>query len=151
MAFSLSDDEFVKFYEALRFTIPHEGGYVNDPDDPGGETKWGISKRYHPDVDIKNLEPEEAAEIYYNEYWCPAGCMQLPSPLSVLMFDTAVLFGVSRAKEFLAESNANYKEYCNLRFNYHLERVRKNPSQKKFLAGWLARTRNLEELNVTST
>jgi Glycosyl hydrolase 108/N-acetylmuramoyl-L-alanine amidase len=46
-----------------------EGGYVNNPADPGGETKFGICKRYHPDVDIKNLSREGAMAIYAREYW----------------------------------------------------------------------------------
>ena len=48
--------------------IEREGGYVNDPDDPGGETKFGISKRAYPHLDIKNLTEEHAADIYYNDY-----------------------------------------------------------------------------------
>ena len=46
-----------------------EKGYSNDPDDPGGETKFGISKRYHPDEDIKNMTVSRAVEIYKDEYW----------------------------------------------------------------------------------
>jgi lysozyme family protein len=151
MALELNDEEYGKFYNALRFTIPHEGGYVNDPDDAGGETKWGISKRYNPDIDIKELTPEQAAEIYYEKYWTPAGCSELEHPLYILMFDTAVLFGVGRAKEFLAQTRGNYMDFCQLRKNYHILRVKQNPKQQKFLAGWLARTRNLEELNLRST
>lgn len=49
-----------------------EGGYVNDPNDPGGETKFGISKRAHPTVDIANLTRDGAIEIYWTEYWSPA-------------------------------------------------------------------------------
>ena len=41
------------FERAIDKTLAWEGGYVNDPKDPGGETKYGISKRAHPDVDIK--------------------------------------------------------------------------------------------------
>jgi lysozyme family protein len=151
MPLELNDREYEKFYEALKFTIPHEGGYVNDPDDVGGETKWGISKKAHPELDIPNLTPEQAAEIYYRDYWVPAGCSPLDTPLSTLVFDTAVLFGVRRSREFLAKANGQYMEMCKLRREYHLNRVNEKPSQKKFLAGWLARTRNLEELNVIET
>ena len=44
-----------KFDDIIEVVLHHEGGYVNDPDDPGGETNFGIAKRSHPDVDIKNL------------------------------------------------------------------------------------------------
>ena len=47
----------------------HEGGYVNHPNDPGGETKWGVSKRSYPDVDIKNLTREQAKAIYKRDFW----------------------------------------------------------------------------------
>jgi hypothetical protein len=47
--------EMSKFDEIIEVVLEHEGGYVNDPKDPGGETNYGIAKRSHPDVDIKNL------------------------------------------------------------------------------------------------
>jgi len=52
------------FEEIIEFTLKYEGGYVNDPDDPRGETNFGISKRTYPNVDIKNLAREEVMEIY---------------------------------------------------------------------------------------
>ena len=55
------------FEEIIDKVIEHEGGYVNDPDDPGGETKYGIAKKSNPDVDIANLTIEEAKKIYYGE------------------------------------------------------------------------------------
>ena len=51
------------FEEAVKSVLKHEGGYVNDPKDPGGETNFGISKRAFPDLDIKNLTEEDAIEI----------------------------------------------------------------------------------------
>ena len=50
------------FTRAISFVLKWEGGYVNDPADPGGKTKYGISKRYHPKVDIKALTEKEAAD-----------------------------------------------------------------------------------------
>ena len=52
------------FDEIIKHVLEHEGGYVNDPKDLGGETKYGITKRFYPDIDIKNLTIEEAKEIY---------------------------------------------------------------------------------------
>ena len=49
--------------------IGAEGGYVNDPADPGGETSFGISKRSYPDVDIKNLNRDGAKAIYLADFW----------------------------------------------------------------------------------
>ena len=50
------------FDEIIEKVLEHEGGYVNDPDDLGGETKYGITKRFYPDVDIKNLTIDGAKE-----------------------------------------------------------------------------------------
>ena len=68
----------------------HEGGYVNDPKDPGGETKYGISKRAYPSEDIANLTLERAKTIYARDYWGPAGCDGLPDCIKYQMFDIAV-------------------------------------------------------------
>ena len=49
-------DNIMKSYEEIiEQVLHHEGGYVNDPTDLGGETNFGITKRFYPDVDIKNL------------------------------------------------------------------------------------------------
>ena len=42
----------VTFEEIIEVVLEHEGGYVNDPKDPGGETKYGVSKRAYPNEDI---------------------------------------------------------------------------------------------------
>jgi len=59
---------FVLAYPAV---LKIEAGYVNDPNDPGGETNFGITKRDHPDEDIKNLTKERAIAIYKAKYWDP--------------------------------------------------------------------------------
>ncbi|KWT77357.1 glycosyl hydrolase 108 family protein [Candidatus Magnetominusculus xianensis] len=59
---------------AVRFVLDAEGGYVNDPDDPGGETKYGISKRAYPSLDIKSLTIEDAKRLYRRDYWGRASC-----------------------------------------------------------------------------
>jgi len=57
------------FEPAIEITLANEGGYVNDPMDPGGETNFGISKRDYPKLDIKNLTKEEATAIYLRDFW----------------------------------------------------------------------------------
>ena len=54
----------LNFEDAFDRLISHEGGYVNDPLDPGGETKFGISKRSYPTLDIAALTREDARAIY---------------------------------------------------------------------------------------
>ncbi len=75
--------------------ISHEGGYVNDPQDPGGETNWGISKRSYPNVDIQNLTREQAKEIYRKDFWDVLG--DAHPAIKFQVFDFAVNSGVGTA------------------------------------------------------
>ena len=59
----------MNFDEAFDRLMKHEGGYVNDPKDPGGETKYGISKRSYPDEDIANMTPDRAKVIFRRDFW----------------------------------------------------------------------------------
>ncbi|MEY4250946.1 MAG: hypothetical protein RJA87_2579 [Pseudomonadota bacterium] len=85
------------FDEAFDILIGHEGGYVNHPRDPGGETKFGISKRAYPALDPKALTLEQAKAIYRRDYWGPAGCDRAPSALRFDLLDMAVNSGVKVA------------------------------------------------------
>jgi lysozyme family protein len=78
-----------------------EGGYVNDPRDPGGETNFGICRKSHPNEDIEGMTRERAASIYHGEYWSriPA---HYPAGVRWFAFDCAVHHGVSRAFAWLA-------------------------------------------------
>ena len=68
----------------------HEGGYVADIRDPGGETNLGISKRSYPAEDIKNMTPERAKFLYRRDFWGPAGCDAVPDIIRYQLFDFAV-------------------------------------------------------------
>ena len=92
----------------VKKVLKHEGGYVNDPSDPGGETKYGISKRAFPNLDIKNLTEEQAILIYYDEYWLDAKVDKLPDELHEIYFDMVVNMGKSRAIKILQEA-CNHK------------------------------------------
>lgn len=85
---------------AITTLLKVEGGYVNHPDDPGGETKWGISKRSYPHLSIKNLTRDDAISIYRNDYWERVPTT-LPDGLRWMVFDTAVNSGVQRALGWL--------------------------------------------------
>lgn len=74
-------------------TLKFEGGYANDPHDPGGETNFGISKRSYPDLDIKNLNIAQATKIYYDDYWVKPRINQLPDLLAGKVFDAGVNIG----------------------------------------------------------
>ena len=85
----------ITFDEAFNRLLSHEGGYVNDPTDPGGETNWGISKRSYPHLDIKNLTRDQAATIYYTDFWAPLA--DADPAVKFQMFDFAVNSGISTA------------------------------------------------------
>lgn len=86
-----------RFDYVFNIIILLEGGYSNNKSDPGGETKFGISKRAYPNLDIKNLTIDQAKEIYYRDYWLPTRCDQLPQPLDLLFFDCCVNQGQKTA------------------------------------------------------
>lgn len=92
------------FDSALRVVLANEGGYSNNPSDPGGETNYGICKRDHPDVDIKNLTVEQAGIIYRAQYWDKIKGDSLPYPLSLFAFDAAVNQGVDAAIKMLQKA-----------------------------------------------
>lgn len=78
------------FDVAFGIVVGLEGGYVNDPKDPGGETKYGISKRRYPNIDIPRLTLDEAKAIYFRDYWNSEGCDKLEWTEALLVFDCAV-------------------------------------------------------------
>ena len=92
------------FDKAFRFLMRVEGGYVNDPRDPGGITKYGISKRAYPDLDIANLTEEDAKTIYQKDYWQACHCDDLSPELALAVFDCAVNQGVGIATRTLQQA-----------------------------------------------
>lgn len=91
----------MNFDEAFQRVIGHEGGYVDDPADRGGETKYGISRRAYPGEDIAGMTLERARQIYLRDYWGPAGCDAVPPAVRFDLFDMAVNSGVRAAVKTL--------------------------------------------------
>jgi lysozyme family protein len=87
----------MKFEKAVDRVLGHEGGYVNDLTDPGGETNWGISKRSYPQLDIASLTREDAVMIYRQDFWAPVRGDLLPDGVAYQMFDFAVNSGIETA------------------------------------------------------
>ncbi|HCD2862783.1 TPA: peptidoglycan-binding protein [Klebsiella pneumoniae] len=106
------------FLHALSFILAREGGYVNDPTDKGGETKYGISDKRDgladgktdvdgdgkPDTRIKDLTKEQAGQIYFRDYWYPSYCSQWPDGISLFVFDSAVQHSPKKAIQLLQEA-----------------------------------------------
>ena len=151
-----------KFDDIIEVVLKHEGGYVNDPVDPGGETNFGIAKRSHPDVDIKNLTEEGAKEIYYQDYWMKNRVPQLPDELKHIYFDMCINQGRGRAVKILQQAanakGANLKVDGGLgpktigalngveldrvrayRIKYYADLVTRKPDLEKFYFGWFRR------------
>jgi hypothetical protein len=129
------------FDKAFDLTVMRfEGGarYTNDPDDPGGETKYGISKRANPDVDIANLTKDQAKEIYRKRYWTFCDCDSLPYPWDVIAFDAAVNLGPKRELS-LRDGTGTPEEFHMRRIEYYTNLATQKPNMQKFLRGWVNR------------
>ena len=150
------------FNKAIEKTLINEGGYVNDPSDRGGETKYGISKRAYPNVDIKNLTTNEAKAIYKRDYWDKLKADHIESQLVASeLFDTAVNMGVRTASKLiqgclgthpdgiignitLQKINEIDEELLLLRFKLakvarYAYLAKKRPANRKYLLGWINR------------
>lgn len=180
------------FNKVLAFTLHWEGGKVDDPDDIGGRTNFGITQRTYnvyrknhnlPPKDVFNITPVEVRTIYQTQFWQPTYSYLNQFPLAVAMFDTAVQFNPPTFTRFVSDAlNVNQPNKAitaflnmvgrpmfvngtmlekmkaldvheqldaalrivDLRKQYRQERVNKNPSQAKFLKGWLRRDNDLE-------
>lgn len=146
----------------IMHTIDLEGGYINNPNDAGGETNFGISKRQYPAIDIANLTKEKAAEIYFTDYWKSCGSERILSTrLKAKLFDTSVNVGVDKAVKILQRAVCvkddgilgditlaamlRRDEYDVLlamikqQMIYYTKIVIHNPAQITFLLGWIYR------------
>lgn len=87
----------MNFDTAFERVVGLEGGYSNDPEDPGGETNWGISKRQYPHLDIRNLTREQVKPIYLNDFWNRIHADELYDGVAYQTFDFAVNSGIETA------------------------------------------------------
>lgn len=93
------------FNRAFNHVLEIEGGYINDPDDTGGATRWGISQKAFPKINIETLTKAQAKTIYYEKYWIKAYCNRLSGyNLKLEVFDTAVNMGVFAATSMLQKA-----------------------------------------------
>ncbi|EMF7386086.1 peptidoglycan-binding protein [Vibrio parahaemolyticus] len=159
-----------EFCHAVRFILIEEGalyrdgtpkqdlGYVNNPKDPGGETKGGISKRAFPGIDIASLTLDKIVRIYYTNYWKPAYCPEWSGAIALYAFDSAVQHGATNAIRMLQEISGTKPdgkvgpntraavhsgdvEYLCARYGLRRARfyariLKNNYSQTAFIEGW---------------
>ena len=150
-----------RFNKLIPIILHNEGGLVDDPDDKGGLTKYGISQRAYPSIDIRNLTVEYASTLYYNDYYLPLRLelIQLDE-LALHIFDMAVNAGKKTAVILLQQvlklihtdgilgpitaNLANHygpeviDKYKEARIEYYT-RISANGNNSKFLLGWIYR------------
>jgi lysozyme family protein len=144
------------FSQAFTLVVGIEAGYVNDPHDPGGETKFGISKRAYPALDIPNVTLIQSQGIYQRDYWNACACGSLPWPLALLVFDCAVNQGQGTARTMLqtalgvaADGNLGPSTLAAAKVSttYHAarfmtlraKRYQQDPNYARYGDGWFAR------------
>ena len=156
-----------KFKKAFNYVLKNEGGYVNNSSDPGGETKYGISQRSYPNLNIRQLSLKDAEKIYFCDYWLKGKFEQIPDEnVATQLFDLSVNLGIramtivlQRALRsvginvvedgllgFQTLSGVSFSEASILlaaikseAAGYYRLIAAKNPQQQKFLQGWLNR------------
>lgn len=98
------------YERSLALVLQHEGGYVNHPDDPGGETNRGITARTYasyrincglPERSVREITDQEVSDIYYRNYWCEIEGDELPPGIDYATFDSAVNSGPARGAKWL--------------------------------------------------
>ena len=150
------------FNEIIEKVLEHEGGYVNDPKDLGGETKYGITKRFYPNLNIKELTIEQAKEIYRKDYWDKNKVESLPQNLWHIYFDMCVNMGKRTAVKVLQRAAVNKGRKIEVdgglgpmtigalkgveldrvrafRVKYYVDLITARPEQEKFYLGWFRR------------
>lgn len=164
------------FDQGLAFTLPQEGGYVNDPRDAGGATNHGVTQGAYDVFRDRTGQPRRAVifitdaevrQLYLEDFWQPACCDSMPSPVAITHFDWSVNHGVSGAKQTLqlclgvavdgvvgpatlaavaalvAPRDFAVK-YNAARRAWYLARVQAKPDQAAFLKDWLDRVDALD-------
>lgn len=164
-----------KFNKAVEYVLKNEGGHYFDKLDKGGETNFGICKRNYPNLDVWHLTREQAIKIYYCDYWLKGRFEQIPNEeLGAKMFDLSVNMGIYaetlvlqralRAAGIAVDEDGIFGEQTlaavtfadqkvlmgtvkSEAAGYYRSIVSKDPSQKKFLKGWLNRAYRNVALN----
>ena len=128
---------------ALDWIIKAEGGYVNNPADPGGETNFGLTARFLATLDdyklyaAKDLTEIQARDIYKKYFWDAMGCGTLPPGLDIAAFDCAVNQGPGRARQFLSQCGNSALRFLKLRKDHYLGM--NNATEETFEKGWMNR------------
>lgn len=170
-----------RFDECLAHILKYEGGYVDHPADRGQATNKGIAQATFDDWNetrnlplrpVRNILDVDVWMIYRDRYWMACCCEDLPPPLDLVVFDSAVQHGVGRAVKWLqhivgvvADGQAGPRtlaavktfveparlaelidSYMDARAAFYQQIIANNPSQRAFQRGWANRMNHLEDL-----
>ena len=117
------------FQQIFDRLIGHEGGYVNDPRDPGGETNWGVTKRTAQangyTGNMKTMTRQQAYEIYRRAFWLRYNCEQMPDAVAYQFFDAAMNHGFGNASRMLQRAVGVLDD--GIIGKYSLEAINSNP------------------------
>lgn len=125
------------FERCCNFVIDELEGGDSFVVDSGGATRYGISSRAHPNVDVRNLTRGGAESIYYKEYWQPCDCDTLAWPMDLVVFDTAVNQGPALARS-LARDPGDYVEALMLRIERYAASA-SDQARRAYFRGWINR------------
>jgi len=157
------------FSDSLAMVLSFEGGFMDNPADPGGATNQGVTQAVYDRFRVEHglaiqsvrlIQSNEVAAIYQTEYWLPAHCNVLTPPLDAVMFDCAVNSGVGRAirtlqqalgivddgiwgpetqSAALVDPAGTASKFLDLRDQFYSYIAKARPENQIFLRGWLNR------------
>ena len=150
--------------------LDREGGYSNHPNDRGGATNHGItqttyaqwcSRHGQPWRNVSHLTRAEAVRVYWEMYWTPSRCSDLPHAIRAIHFDAAVNHGITRAAKLLQQACSVEEDgvigpvtlaaardipaamlrsrYLVARYRFYGQIINRDKSQRDFIAGWMNR------------
>ena len=164
--------------KSFELVIKSEGGYVNDPADPGGETNLGVTKaawssylaRPIEDGEMKALTKDMVKPFYKKMYWDKLKCDSLPIGVDYAVFDFGVNAGTGQSAKFLQRAvgaaddgsigpgTLSYvarmdkeeilNKFSEQKNQFYKGIVERKPTQGKFLNGWLSRVAHVKEIST---
>lgn len=141
----------------LQELLKDEGGYSNDPKDPGGPTNFGITltdyrKYINPQgtaLDVKNMSVEQAKTIYKSKYWDAVNADNLPSGLDYTVFDYGVNSGVARSNRIYNKlKTTDVVHTINLINDERMSFLQALPTWSRFGKGWGTRVTNVRTKSI---
>ena len=162
-ATTTNQSEYEMFKMQIDYIVDHWEGtkYENHPNDKGGPTKFGITSKDYPNLDIRNLTRSQAIDIYWENYWKRGKIGLLPSRIQFMQFGGTINFGVTGQIKVLQEAagvtkdgslgpvtleaakNVSPQKLYNAQVARYDRIVANDASQKVFYAGWINRVRDI--------